>query len=418
MSTLFIRLPAHASLEQNSLGTPVFCHYALVANGARIARDGMAALADLGQLIQGTREVVVFVAASDVTLLRVKMPPLSGPKLKAALPNLVEEQLIGDPSESVVVAGAMQEGLRTVAVVSRKWLESVTRVLTQQGAQKISAYPVQLCLPIEHDTTVCAVLEQPGEHGGVIDLAVRSQEQQGLGIAVYSDADENAALEVAQTLAALIPQGQIVLAVPPNRMRDYQSSLALVESVKDRTTLVEEGWARWIHGARQDTPNLMSGLVTGSSSTAQWKSLRWPLVLASALVVVNLVGLNLDWLKLRSESADLRAGMLQNYRAAFPNDTVIVDPLAQARQKVAAQSGAGAGVAPDDFLALTAALAQSMPSGDVLPIASLEYRERSLFVRIKEGANIDPDAFANALSSRELAFEQQGSGVWQIRRAR
>ena len=76
--------------------------------------------------------------------MRVKAPPLSASKLKAALPALVEEQVLGDPADCVLAATAEDsEGLRTVAVVQRAWLEVLVKALLAQGGAYAALWRLQ-----------------------------------------------------------------------------------------------------------------------------------------------------------------------------------------------------------------------------------------------------------------------------------
>jgi general secretion pathway protein L len=125
---------------------------------------------------------------------------------------------------------------------------------------------------------------------------------------------------------------------------------------------------------------------------------------------------------MRSEAEQLRASMTQIYRATFPKDTVIVDPLAQMKQKL----GAGQRGAPDDFTTLAAAFGEAWAgmgkTGGASAIAALEYKERSLQVRFKPGATPPAEQMKNALANRSLTLttgpSQAGATVWQIRSAR
>ncbi|MDB5773141.1 MAG: ral secretion pathway protein GspL, partial [Burkholderia sp.] len=130
MSTLYIRLPSKATADSVESGTPLYCQFALSTDRGAIEREGVAALSDLTDLVRRAHRIVLLLAASDVTLLRVKVPPMSPARLRAALPNMVEDQLMSDPAENVVVAGETHDDLRTVAVVHRGWLELLVRTMT------------------------------------------------------------------------------------------------------------------------------------------------------------------------------------------------------------------------------------------------------------------------------------------------
>lgn len=97
MSTLYIRLPARATLDSAAAVAMPDCRFALVADSGRIERQGAEQLSGLAEVIAGATRVVVLLAAADVNLLQLQVPPLSDAKLKLALPNLVEEQLLVDP---------------------------------------------------------------------------------------------------------------------------------------------------------------------------------------------------------------------------------------------------------------------------------------------------------------------------------
>ena len=413
MSNLYIRLPSHVAAEGLQPGMPLYCHFAVASGAGAIEREGVAALSELAEQVKRAQRVVLLLAASDVTLLRIKMPPLSGAKLRAALPNLVEDRLMSDPEECVVVAGEMHAGMRTVAVVGRNWLELLARTLQALGARKIAAIPSQLCLPFQADAATAAV----SEHGVDADIAIRLAEQEGIGLSIVADQPESLAFEAMQSLAAVVPAAPIVLYVPQSRVRDYQESVRIAPVLEQRITLHADSWQRWIAGADKAGVDLMTGLGAAAGSRFDWKPWRWPLVIGTALLLVNVIGLNVDWLRLRREAEALNNGMVQTYRTAFPKDPVVIDPLAQLRQKIAgAQRGSGQ-LAPDDFVALVAAFGEAWASTGqgTPPVAGLEYRDRSLTVKLKPGASASLEQLSSALASRNLSITESTAGVWQIR---
>lgn len=415
MSTLYIRLPSKAAADSLSPGMPLYCQYAYTAGSGAIEREGVAELSELAEPVGKAQQVVLLLAASDVTLLRVKVPPLPAAKLKAALPNLVEDSLMSDPAECVVVAGDTLHDLRTVGVVQRNWLEMLSKTLHALGARRVVAVPSQLCLPLT-DSVSAAVMEQ----GEDIEVAVRLAEQEGIGLGVMADQPESAAFDVIQSLAAVVPQAALTLYVPQARLRDYQESLHLVPALEERIKLVPDSWTHWVSGAADTSLNLMSGLGGASGPQFNWRPWRWPLALAIAVLVINALGLNIEWLRLKREAEALRANMIQTYRSAFPKDQVIVDPLAQMRQKMTAAQRESGQIAPDDFIALAAALGEVMRSvaPGASPIAALEYHDRSLTVKLKPGSSVPVEPVRNALAARNLSISQPDTGVWQIRSAR
>lgn len=413
MSTLYIRLPSKAAADSLQPGLPLYCQFALVSGGGAVEREGVAALPELSELVGRVHRVVLLLAASDVTLLRVKVPPLPAAKLRAALPNLVEDELMSDPADCVVVAGDTLDGLRTVGVVHRGWLETLNKTLLALGARRVSVLPSQLCLPQPDDSITAAVMEQ----GDDIEVAVRLASQEGLGLAVMPDQPEAAAFEVIQSLSAVVPHKPVTLYVPQNRMRDYQDSLHLVPALEERIKLHADNWPRWIEGADSVSLDMMSGLGMAAGAKLDWRRWRWPVALVAALLLVHAIGLNVDWMRLKREAGALRANMTQTYRTAFPKDPVVIDPLAQLRQKIAAAQRESGQTAPDDFIALAAAVGEAMSgiAQGASPVASLEYRDGSLLVKLKPGSTLPLEPVRSALAARNLSVTQPSSGVWQIR---
>jgi general secretion pathway protein L len=413
LSTLYIRLPSKATADSVQPGTPLYCQFALALDRGAIDREGVAALSDLSDLVRRAHRVVLLLAASDVTLLRVKVPPMSAARLRAALPNLVEDQLMSDPAENVVVAGETHDDLRTVAVVHRGWLELLSKTMTALGARSVSAVPAQLCLPYQSGTAVAAV----AEYGADVDVAVRLAEQQGLGLPVTADQPELVPVEVIQALTAVVPQAPINLYVPQARVANYQDALRLAPELEERITAHADNWSRWIAGADKKPLDLMAGLGMNSGPQLNWRPWRWPLALAATVLLLNAIGLNIDWLRMKREAGAMRTGMIQTYRSAFPKDPVIIDPLAQLRQKVAAAQRESGAIAPDDFIALTAAFGEAWASAGQGPqsIAGLEYRDRALSVKLKPGSEVPMDQIRTALGTRNLSLSQPSANVWQIR---
>lgn len=399
MSTLYIRHPARTD------GPSALCGFALVGDNGAIGQRGDSPLANLGELVAASRRVVLLLAGGDVTLLDVKTPPLSSARLRAALPGLVEEQVLGDPLDNVLVAAPVSAaGMRTVAVVQREFLTTLVRQLLALGARTVSALPAQLCLPLAPGSVSAAI--------GAGELTVRLGQWQGLGLGL--EATPEVALQTARALAGDAP---LVLYVPPTQLAEYQ---ALAVEAGPGIVLEADDWRYWIGGSNSAPLDLVAGLGASGAPTRDWAKWRWPLRLALLALVVNMVGLNVEWLRLRGEAAAVRQQLTQIFRSAYPRVALTSDPVTQMKQNIAlARAGSGEPT-PSEFNYMAAAFgeaARSLPQP--LAIASLEYREKVLNVKLKPGA-VDPSQvkqLQGALATRKLAMTETGAGLWQIRDA-
>lgn len=435
MSTLYIRLPSKAAAGTAPHWPALPCPFALVSHDASITRQGVTPMPELSDIISTAQRVVLLLAASDVTLLRVKVPPLSHARLKAALPNLVEDQLIADTSDSVIVAGGQSDGLRTVAAAQRAWLDTLSRTMASYGARNLAALPAQLCLPyqINQPGSVAVALSRLGD---TIDVALRLSEHDGIGLAIGVDQNASAAHEAINAVCAVVPAASIVLYVPQSETDAYQDVVNNTVALNKRISILADNWSHWVSGAKGTTLDLMAGAGTRIGSKLELRAWRWPLALAAAVLVTNVAALNVDWWHMKSEASALRASMTQIYKSAFPKDTVIIDPVAQMQQKIAAAKNTSGLAAPDDFISITTAFSGAWASvaaasGKLPAIAALEYRERSLFVRLKPASGSagtrdadmrDSEALAQkmkaALAEHNLSLEQvpsEATAFWKIR---
>jgi len=399
LSTLYIRHPARAD------GDTALCGFAVVADNGTIAQKGDAALANLGDVVAASRRVVLLLAGADVSLLDVKAPPLSNVRLRAALPALVEEQVLGDPLDNVLVAAPVSAvaGMRTVAVVQREFLTHLVRQLLALGARSVVAQPAQLCLPLSPGSVSAAI-----SHGA---LTVRTAQWQGFGLGL--EATPEVALQTARALAGDAP---LVLYVPPMQLAEYQ---ALAVEAGPGIVLEADDWRYWIGASNSAPIDLVGGLGSSGERQRDWSRWRWPLRLALFALVVNMVGLNVEWLRLRAESNATRAQLTQIFRSVYPRDPV-VDPVAQMTQNVARAKGASGQPAPSEFNYMAGALgeaARSLPQP--LSIASIDYREKVLNVKLKPGdiASAQIKQLQSALAPRNLTLTDAGPGLWQIRAA-
>lgn len=398
MSTLYIRLPARAD------GDAALVRYATVADSGLIGQQGEGALRGLGDLVNTVRRVVLLLAAADVTMLHVKAPPLSGARLKAALPGLVEEQVLGDPAECVLTPAPVvsADGVRSVAVVQRGLLEPLVRTVLALGARAVTAIPAQLCLPIS-----------PGQVSGVIgphELILRDGLYHGMGLAL--DATPESALQTARALAGDAP---LTLYVPAADLPLYQ---AMALEADPPIVLEADAWPHWIAGAKTTALDMVPSLGSAGARATDWGRWKWPLALAALAVIVNLVGLNVEWLRMKREADAIRQSMLQTFKTAYPKDTVIQDPMAQMRANNARAKAAIGQVGPTEFTWLAGAFGEAA-RGLPRPVAinSLEFKDQALTVKVKPETS-DPGVLAqlkSALATRNLTLTETAPATWLIK---
>lgn len=414
MSTLYIRVPSRAAADSVPHWMALSCAFALTSRGDAIDREGAAPLSELSDMIAEAQRVVLLLAASDVTLLRVQTPPLSPSRLKAALPNLVEDQLMSDPAECVIVAGPGGQELRTVAVVNRGWLDTLFNAVISFGARQVHALPSQLCLPWQPDTASAAVTREEAD----VELTLRLSEQEGMGLPIVPDSQEEAAVDVLRTLFALVPEAPVTLYVPQADAAAYRETADAAPELGQRLTLHADNWGRWIAGAGAATLDLLSDRNAAGAAAFDWRPWRWPIALAAAVLLFNILGLNLEWWRMKNEAAALNRAMTATFKTAFPNEPVVVDPVAQMKQKIAAARHDAGQLSPDDFLALSSAFGEawrnaSSPSKNA--IAALEYRDYGLLVRFKPGTAVPVDQLKSAMAARNLSLSQTAANAVEIR---
>ncbi|RZT05859.1 general secretion pathway protein L [Duganella sp. CF402] len=402
MTTLFIRYPAKASVDS---GAAQSCPFALVGDGGNLLQQGAAPLGNLSDMVASARRVTLLLAAADVTLLRVKAPPLSASKLKAALPALVEEQVLGDPADCVLAATAEDsEGLRTVAVVQRAWLEVLVKALLAQGAHAVSAVPAQLCLPFQPGAVSAAL--QPGDAG--FDLVLRQSQFEGLGMTL--PAQPQTAL---QTLRALAGDQPVTLYLSQSQMAQFSPLAAEVPHL----TLEQERWEHWVASSRSAGVDLVPALGASGASSRAWQRWRWPLRIAVLALLVNVAGINIEWLRLKGEAKVVNQSMVQTFKSVYPREPLITEPLAQMGRNIRLAQANNGQAGGDEFVTLGAGFGEALgvlPRRDI--IASLEYKDHALVVKVKPNT-VDAAQVAqlrSALAGRKLDMQEPTPGSWKI----
>lgn len=237
--------------------------------------------ASLAQLVKHRQALDAFLHPRDSLLTSLELPPLPGAKTAAAVACAAQALILG-PVEQMHVAHGPREsdGRVQVGWVPKAGLERLAQVFAQVPLKLRGLYPAPYALPVG-----AAAL-----HDGY--LLTRDSLQQG----------------------AVHPLGLQALDVP------------LVEMTR-RWSGPVPGWG--LHAR------------LGQAPSGGWGRALACVALAAAIWTT---GLNLYAARQADEGQRLKALMSQQVRQAFPEVPVVLNPLQQARQQLAArQSGAAAG---------------------------------------------------------------------------
>ncbi|VCG73795.1 general secretion pathway protein L [Burkholderia pseudomallei] len=437
MSTLIVLLPPREPAVPLQEWQWPELPFALVDKSGHTQRAGRAALALLPQ----AATTVLIVAARDLLMLEQALPPLKGPRLKQALPNIIEDQLIQDPQgcHIAVDPAALDGGRRVLAVIDRAWFKFIVDAFTAAGHRHLRAVPVTRCLPPA--TRRDAAAAAPAESIVAVALGLAATER---------------APSLAEEPAALLPQApsapRVELALARGALGEgfaapVSSAVATLEALANGTPLElyelgEPGAEPQLASVRPlDDKRLLPGaaiwpfdalvrraldsrfdLCQFEFEFAPWRfdratfmRLRLPLALAATTLAIAVIGANAHWWKLSRERDALAAQITETLLSTFPKTTTVLDPAAQMTRQLDRLRIAAGELSPNDFLSLASGLARSLGPLPPNGIASLDYHDRRLDVGFKPETKVDPD-FAQRLARNGLTGEIDSStGKWTIR---
>ncbi|CAJ3343863.1 type II secretion system protein GspL [Burkholderia pseudomallei] len=450
MSTLIVLLPPREPAVPLQEWQWPELPFALVDKSGHTQRAGRAALALLPQ----AATTVLIVAARDLLMLEQALPPLKGPRLKQALPNIIEDQLIQDPQgcHIAVDPAALDGGRRVLAVIDRAWFKFIVDAFTAAGHRHLRAVPVTRCLPpatrrdaaaaAETEAVADVALDRPAGHAAAADAPgsghagatanAPAPAESIVAVALGLAATERAP-SLAEEPAALLPQAPSAVATlealangTPLELYELgepgaEPQLASVRPLDDKRLL--PGAAIWPFDAlvrraldsRFDLCQFEFEFAPWRFDRATFMRLRLPLALAATTLAIAVIGANAHWWKLSRERDALAAQITETLLSTFPKTTTVLDPAAQMTRQLDRLRIAAGELSPNDFLSLASGLARSLGPLPPNGIASLDYHDRRLDVGFKPETKVDPD-FAQRLARNGLTGEIDSStGKWTIR---
>lgn len=404
MARLWVLAPPHRLLTATARlsESTVVGYVALESSGEM--RWGEVSMA----LLPRSQRLDLVFDGGDVFQTAVAAPKLSEAKLRLALPNLLEDRLLADPSQCHIAFLPTERGADKAAALSALPVATIDRGLLTRLLEAMAAAGER---PRAAYSGVYLVPPPRGDALSVFAARGRLTVRTGAHDGVACDLDEGDEPPAALRLALRGRAAKRVRAYGPQAQRlvKMADSLGVPVELADRPLDAE---------ASEGTINLLQGafarggmLGDPSRQRLSLRTLKAPLIWSAVAAAVFIAGMNGYWLKLQSEANELRGRMATAFRGAFA-DAEMVDPLVQTQRELVRLRARSGQSSAGDFTALNAQAAQLLASAPVGIVAGIEYRDATLQLKFKS----PPDAqLQNRLRGQavqqglQLRFEADGT---------
>lgn len=472
MSTLIVLMPPRDPAVHSQEWQLPELPFVLLYKAGQTQRAGRAALG----LLPKASATVLLIAARDLLMVAATVPPLKGPRLRQALPNVIEDHLIQDPQTCHLALdpARLADGKQTVAAIDRGWFRFLVEGFSATGHRNLRAVPVARCLPVV-EAQACAALAEaahagadaagahasesgaPAEAGGsaeaagsagapvtacvfgpVMSTAPALLPDVATSLASTAASAAGALLELtiargpsaegfavpAASLAATVealagdaPVTRYVLTGVPGEPASAAEKAALAATLPGAQPLGFETLAKRALACKFDLCQFEFVVQPWRLDRATLRRLCLPIVLVAASLVVAIVGANVQWLMLARQRDAINTQMTELLLNAFPKTTVVLDPAGQMSRQLSQLRVAAGEPSPDDFLVLADGLARSLGPVPANGIAALDYHDRRLDVTFKPGVNVDADLSQRLARNGLAGTQDSSSGKWTIRSA-
>ena len=311
--------------------------------------------APANRLPAGHGEVVAVLPWQMLSWHKVQLPPGTGSRKTAVLHSLLEESLLQDPQDNLLVtapgsASVLRQGGSTlVAVCNKAWLRQALAPLQAAGLQVQRLLPE--FTPVAADQTArLFLLNNNGRTGAVLCDAASVWLLPSPAMPVLHMAGE------VQVLAepAAVSDSERWSTQAPRILTTAQRLLLATQSGWD---LAQDEWAqnRRLRGWRRLQQGLRQLWFAPS-----WRSARRGLL---ALVLVQLMGLNVWAWQEESQWAQRQQNLVQIFRQTFPAVTTVIDPVQQMRRELQRLRQQAGQLDNSDLESMLLALAEHWPAG-------------------------------------------------------
>lgn len=448
MSTLIVMLPSSQALDADAWAS-LTLPFALLARDGAILHTGQSRF----EALPKAGATVLVLSASDTLMLHLILPPVTGPRLRRLLPNLVEDHLIRDAQHCHIALDPvpLASGERCVAAIDRAWFAQLLEQFSQAGHGALRVVPLLYCIPLptlieppetqpvlstehaavsSHDAATAPLPEMPigvlarvrqgydetiDDAGDGTDTLVELAVRQG----IFGFGMNVSASQLTTTLEQLASRGELLVQVfseDAHACADTPSSTAPLESsLANAAKLPFATVARQALACRFNLCQFeFATAARGRAAVAGFKYWRIPLGFLGAALLVSLLAVNLQWFELRRHSEMLKSQMTERVKSAFPQIAVILDPAAQMRSELLRLRRSAGILQSGDFEALAANLAHALGPIPSTSIAELNYNGEAIDLSFKPGSSIDESGLKQRCMMNGLAVREE-DGKWTIK---
>lgn len=327
---------------------------------------------------------LVLLPSSEVSLLAVVPPKLSGKKLKDALPFLVEPLLLNEPEENFVslwpALPNSAEGEQLAAVVSKIRIRSVVASCRQHGLT-VAGISCEALIQAPDNATwlwtsgrhlMCVDGKKPPL---ALDLSqpalVATLLQKRLALATFG-------VWMPEECKRSLDGMKDELGASADRLNELSSpGRTLKNEQLNYTTLLKRPLV-----SGEDLRKM--GLKSSASGSSRLASLITPALVFSA---IGLIGLNVWALKVSGQERALEDGMAKTYSQSLPNTPMVADPLLLIEREMKSISSGSQNTNSDGISYVLHEIGLALESAPFNSMQDIHYEPGKLV--LKFGANID-----------------------------
>ena len=349
-------------------------------DGTRRSPPAAGTLEEAAAAVQG-RPVIVLVPATEALTTTVDLPIRGGPRLLAALPYALEEQVATDVETMHFAAGDKREsGRRPVAAIAREALDAWLESLDAVGIQPWKVVP-----------ETYGLARIPGTMSVLIDD----------DCVMFNDGEDlEFALDGAKPSDALVASGHLEERsddAPP----EQSGHLIVYCSAADEERLSHD-WIALRHElhsvdinllpdgalprlavtvASGAGVNLLQGRYGPKADYGSWlRPWRRAAILLVTLVIVGFAAKGADYWRLTQEEAALKAQFATAFQQIRPGSSGdILDPVAAVNS---VKRSLGTSTTTPVFLASLSVLAAALVANDAVDVEAVSYRAGVIDVRL------------------------------------